>query len=165
MNNEFTVLKNKPMKTNFFFVFLFVVGLSQVSQAQNKPDRGHKGNEAQVEAIKVGLITQRLELSTDQSKQFWPVYDNYSKEIHQIRKDLRQLRKRGLTLTDDELKKEMEKMFDLMEKEVTIQRKYHREFLKVVSPRQVAELYKAEMEFKALLLKRLGGPRMGEELD
>ncbi len=152
------------MKASFFFVLLCVMGLSQAAQAQNKPDRGNRGNGTQVEAIKVGLITQRLELGTDQSKQFWPVYDSYAKEIQQIRKDLRQLRKRGLTLTDDELKREMEKMFDLMEKEVATQRKYHREFLKVVSPRQVAELYKTEVEFKTLLLKRLGA-RMGEEVD
>jgi Spy/CpxP family protein refolding chaperone len=153
---------------NFLFILTIVLVAMAASpaQAQKRPnqDRANQGKAdgAQIEAIKVGLITKRLELSPDQSKQFWPVYDAYTKDIQLVRRELRQLKRRGLTLTDDELKKEMEKMFDLMEKEVDTQRKYHREFLRVVSPRQVAELYKAEAEFKALLLKRLGA-RMGED--
>jgi Spy/CpxP family protein refolding chaperone len=150
------------MKTFLFILTIVLVAMAaSPAQAQKRPNQD-RANGAQIEAIKVGLITKRLELSPDQSKQFWPVYDAYTKDIQLVRRDLRQLKRRGLTLTDDELKKEMEKMFDLMEKEVDTQRKYHREFLKVVSPRQVAELYKAEAEFKALLLKRLGA-RMGED--
>jgi Spy/CpxP family protein refolding chaperone len=148
------------MKT-YLFILMIALAAARPALAQKRPNQG-KADGGQIEAIKVGLITKRLELSAEQSKQFWPVYNAYTKDIQQVRRELRQLKRRGLTLTDDELKKEMDKMFDLMEKEVDTQRKYHREFLKVASPRQVAELYKAEAEFKALLLKRLGA-RAGED--
>jgi len=132
-----------------------------------QPIWAQEGKE-RIEAAKIGLITQQLNLTSEQSKQFWPVYNKYSEELQLIRSQQRAIRKGFQTKSDDQLRKDLDRVIELKEKEVAIEKKYIQEFLKVINIRQVAMLYKAENMFKAMLLKRLtkrdGKGGKGEEL-
>ncbi len=44
---------------------------------------------------------------------------------------------------------------DYQQQVIEIKRKYNDRFLKVISPQQLADLFKAEREFKQILMKRL----------
>ena len=116
---------------------------------------------AQIESAKIGLITQRLALTPEQSKQFWPVYNQYSKEKKEIIDAIKGLRGRKATKTDEELRRDIEKLFELEEKKIALDRRYFKEFQKVITVRQIAELYKAEQFFKRKLLEELGKRRGG----
>lgn len=132
-----------------------------------QPIWAQEGKE-RIEAAKIGLITQQLNLTSEQSKQFWPVHNKYSEELQLIRSQQRAIRKGFQTKSDDQLRKDLDRVIELKEKEVAIEKKYIQEFLKVINIRQVAMLYKAENMFKAMLLKRLtkrdGKGGKGEEL-
>lgn len=128
--------------------YIIVLLLSiQLSWAQDLKEK--------IEAAKVGLITQQLNLTTEQSKQFWPIYNKYTEEVQAIRKQLRDIKRGFQTKSDDQLKKDLDKLLELKEKEIVIEKKYLQEFLKVINVRQVAMLHKADQMFKAMLLKRL----------
>jgi Skp family chaperone for outer membrane proteins len=108
-----------------------------------------------IEAAKVGIITQQLNLTTEQSKTFWPMYNKYTEELETVRKQQREIRKNFQTRSDDQLRKDMDKVIELKEKEIAVEKKYLQEFMKVINVRQVAMLYRADKMFKAMLLKRL----------
>ncbi|WP_250631049.1 hypothetical protein [Rhodoflexus caldus] len=121
---------------------------------------------AEVEKIRMSIIQERLQLTAEQAKNFMPVLNRYRKEQMELRQQIMKLRRKSLVMTDEDLRKAMEQEFDLREKEVALARKYHKEFLTILNVRQVAELYQSELEFKRLLLERIGkGARLPDEMD
>ncbi len=121
---------------------------------------------AEMEKIRTSIIQERLQLTAEQAKNFMPVLNRYRKEQMELRRQIMKLRRKSLVMTDEDLRKAMEQEFDLREKEVALARKYHKEFLTILNIRQVAELYQSELEFKRLLLERIGkGTRPPDEMD
>jgi Spy/CpxP family protein refolding chaperone len=110
-----------------------------------------------IEAAKVGLITSRLNLTTEQSQKFWPVYNEYTDKKTAVRNSLKKIRMeyKSNTAKDDEIKDKLTEMMNLRQKEVDLEKEYLNKFMKVITPRQIAELYKAEHEFSKMLLKEL----------
>ena len=134
--------------------------LSFAAHAQRMPNR------EEVEKIRMAIIQERLQLTPEQAKNFMPLLRQYRKEQMDMRRQIMKLRRKSLVMTDDDLKKAMDQEFDLREKEVALARKYHKEFLTVLNVRQVAELYQSELEFKRLLLERLGkSARLPDDMD
>ncbi len=123
-----------------------------------------------IEAAKVGLITQQLNLTAEQSKQFWVVYNKYTEEMEGLRKQQRELQKGFQNKSDEQLRKDLDKILEIREKEIALERRYQQEFLKVINVRQLASLYRAEKIFKAMLLQRIAkregrGKGMPESID
>ncbi len=126
------------MKTRAYILsFILVLATAFSSVAQPHGDR--------VRALRIAYITDKIHLSSQQSEQFWPLYNRYQDEIRAIRRDDR--------IEDD---------IAMSEAILEVKKKYKVEFLKVISQEQLTALYKAEREFKAMLIKRLedgGGPQ------
>jgi hypothetical protein len=132
-------------------IFTIIVGLlmGNIAFAQNQTmiDK--------LEAAKIGMITQKINLTAEQSKSFWITYTQYSEEKKKIRKELMQLSNTSSTASDEQIGKNMEKMMDLKEQETALDRKYYKEFQKSISVRQIFELYKAEIMFRNMLVEKL----------
>lgn len=126
------------MKTRAYILsFILMLATAFSSIAQPHGDR--------VRALRIAYITDKIHLSPQQSEQFWPLYNRYQDEIRAIRRDDR--------IEDD---------IAMSEAILEVKKKYKVEFLKVISQEQLTALYKAEREFKAMLIKRLeegGGPQ------
>lgn len=140
------------MKKYFFLlVMLFCVGLKAQAQSERRQQR--------IETAKIAIITNRLNLSSEQAKTFWPVYNEYVSKRKEIRKSMKQLRVENANLDapDDELVADMRKMLAFRRSEADLDKEYFEKLLKVISPRQLATLYKTEKEFTKMLLKRLRG--------
>lgn len=136
---------------------LFATLCLQTAMAQDN------GNQ-KIENAKIGLITNRLNLSAEQSQQFWPVYNDFDAKKKDIRKQMRRLIVETNTLTtpDEKILANIKETLNLQQKEVDLEREYMNKFLKVINVRQLAELYKAEQVFTQMLLQRLNkNPRMG----
>lgn len=143
---------------------LFLAFLTLQSSAQQGA-KEQKQKFQRVQAAKVDYLTERLALTAEQAERFWPVYHQYEAEIRLINKEGRQARRAGRTtdMTDAEIKRSLDEMRQWQEARIAAQRKYEPQFLRVVSARQVADLYTAEREFNALLLKRLRDARQTVE--
>lgn len=124
--------------------------LFSVAYAQ---DGGHQ----KIANAKIGLITNRLNLTPEQSQQFWPVYNEFDDRKKEIRKQMRKLIVETNTLTtpDEKILANIKETLNLQQKEVDLEREYMNKFLKVVNVRQLAELYKAEQMFTQMLIQRL----------
>jgi Spy/CpxP family protein refolding chaperone len=116
-----------------------------------------------IEAAKIGFITNRLNLTSEQASKFWPVYNEYNAKKQEIRRGLRQLKTDSTTTTatDEKLLAGLKEMMNLKQKEVDLEKDYMNRFLKVIKPRQLAELYNTDQDFRKELLKMLHDRRGG----
>jgi Skp family chaperone for outer membrane proteins len=112
-----------------------------------------------IHAQRIAYITERLELSPEEAQKFWPIYNQFTAEMEQIKREMNDRRK----ATNDNLKKmsdqEIEQSLadDLVsqQKIIDLQRKYQVELRKAIPVRKIAQLYKTERDFKLQLLKRM----------
>lgn len=145
---------------NIAFIILFTLcSLHSMAQRSNAQER--------ITSAKIGLITTRLKLDTEQAPQFWAVYNEYTDKKMVIRQSLRKLKiqNTNLTATDDEVKDALNQMLVLRQNEVDLEKEYLNKFLKTITPKQLAELYKTEQDFTKLLLERLEDRKPPEKGD
>jgi hypothetical protein len=142
----------------------------QVAAAQEM----NREKKERFESMKIGFITQRLDLTPEEAKVFWPVYNKYSDELEQLRKNrvknLLNARDNFENMSDADLEKAVDNEIAFRSSEVDIMKKYHPQFKKILPVRKVAKLYKAEEEFKRKLVEMLRerkpdqrGQRPGEQ--
>lgn len=140
---------------NVILGLVFILFLSSNLSAQ----RGDGPPREKVEAFKVGYLTKRLDLSSDEAQRFWPVYNKYSDELEKNRLGMRNILGDNFVkldnLTPAEADKALLDMHTLRLQEVEILKQYTAEFKKVLPAQKVVKLFVAEHEFKRELLKLL----------
>ena len=123
-----------------------------VAGAQNDPNGRQK-----IESMKIGMITNRLNLTTDQAPQFWAIYNEYNGKKQELNRRVRQLNNEPSrsNLNDDQLVNGLREVNATKQKRADLDDEYLSRFLKVISPAQLSELYKTEQEFNKMLLQQL----------
>ncbi|WP_031530425.1 hypothetical protein [Dyadobacter crusticola] len=110
-----------------------------------------------IQDAKVAIITNRLNLTPEQSAGFWPVYNEYSQKRREIHRSQRKIinDKKAEGKTDDQVLNNLKEVQDLRQKELDLEKEYQNKFLKTITAAQVIELYKAERTFNDMLIQRL----------
>ncbi len=110
-----------------------------------------------VEAAKIALITERLNLTPEQAEKFWPVYREFSQKQVELRQEFRQLRTSHdpKTASDAENKRMLEKGMQIKQRQLDLEKNYSERMQKVISTRQVMSLKKAEDDFRQMLIQRV----------
>ena len=109
------------------------VSLSVCAVAQNE-NAGQKRQD--IEALKVAFISRELELTPEEAQKFWPIYNEYSKEMKTI-------------VADDQ------DVLDRDEKVLNLRKRYRDQFTKVIGEPRMNRLYNAEGKFRQLLIKSM----------
>jgi hypothetical protein len=121
------------------------------------PPPGEKREE--IEAMKVGFLTRKLELNTEEAKTFWPVYNQYQSELDRIRenrrKDMKASREEFDSMSDKDFEKIVDGEIAFRQAELDVMKKYNSQFKQVLPMKKVAKLYRAEEDFKRELLQRI----------
>jgi len=131
-------------------VIIFILMLSTSLFAQSKSDRYE-----QIETIKVAFITKKLDLSSEEAQKFWPIYNNYQKELMLLMKKRREERLRTDIEPNDKINLDLSyesKMLDL-------KKKYKKLYSKAIPAEKILLLYQAEREFREHLIKQLNHRR------
>lgn len=151
------------MKKATILITILSFALSTSLKAQDDYPRGKE----KIRAAKVGLITNRLNLTEEQAKTFWIVYDEFDKKRAEIRKNVRQMtaESRNITTSDDKILADIKEVLSLKQKEVDLEKEYLSKFLKTINVRQLSELFKTEQLFNQMLVKKLNRAegKMGKE--
>jgi len=112
-----------------------------------------------LEAMKIGFITERLNLSSDEAKVFWPVYNKFTDDMKKLRQSSKGKISEEMAdmpaMTDAEAEKVLNDMVNFKIQEADLLKKYATEFKKVLPIKKVVLLFKAENDFKRELLKKL----------
>lgn len=138
------------MRPLTYLLIFFITILSKSSIAQSGGGMNLK-RAKQIEAIKIGYITRRLDLTPEESQNFWPVYNQYQDELNQL---LQQKKQNRITNSDNP-DKLIDDDFSYDDKILAFKKKYRHDFTKILSPEQIKSLYAAEREFREELIKQL----------
>jgi len=119
------------------------------------------GQRPELTAAKVTYLSNKLNLTEQQAKDFWPIYDEFSDKRKKILQDIRFASKSAtnISATDEQLGQYIKQILDLRQAEIDLEKLYLPKFQRVITIRQVAGLFQAEKEFTRMVLNRLGGRR------
>jgi len=139
---------------------LLMMMAATVINAQKDGDRpGLEKMRERIKAERIAFITEKVALTTDEAQKFWPIYNSFSTEIENIRKELRSLRMgrvRNLDkLSEKELDESFAKELALLDKQNSLLKDNHNNIRKVLPAAKVALLYDAEKKFKMELMRKM----------
>lgn len=141
------------------FVFLFFVKLGFAQEKRRE----------EIESFRVAYFTRQLNLTSEEAKKFWPVYNEMQNEIQKLQKERRNrhrdLRDNQDNISDAELEKSIDDEMASRQKELDIEKKYHERFKQILSMKKLALYYRAQEGFKRELIRKLQDQRRPPELD
>src|SRR5215207_7964270 len=153
------------MKKNCFKLLMLLCfsGSFLSLQAQDNRDQGRRERFQQIQNYKISFLTGKLNLSTDQAQKFWPLYNQYDAERNKLRHQSHISRDEKLSaLSDQELRDKLNTRLTAQQSILNLDKAYMDRFLKVISPRQLAVLYRSEEEFPRILLEKLHAERYSD---
>src|SRR6476660_8899838 len=108
-------------------VLLILMGPPSLSlAAQDKPADNMQILRDKIKADKKLLVATNMELTESEAKGFWPIYDEYQKELQKINQRLSKVLEsyaddnRGKSLTDDKAKKLIDEAVSIEQAEANI---------------------------------------------
>ena len=134
-------------------MLLFFGAVTTSAQAQRRSEEEIK----KIQDAKVAIITNRLNLTPEQSTGFWPMYNEYSQKRREIHRAQRKIinDKKAEGQNDEAVLSNLKEVQELRQKELDLEKEYQNKFLKVITASQIIELYKAERTFNDMLIQRL----------
>ena len=108
-----------------------------------------KGDKAKIEAAKIALITNRLDLTPDQARRFWPMYNEFVKKRSALRSEMKT---KVRELSDEQ---RVNLALEVKQRELDMEKNYSQKMLDVISAKQVVALRRAEGEFREMLIRRI----------
>jgi len=150
-------MKKIGLSVCFLLFFIGVLSAQSVNTDKHKPQHKEKFSpefHEQIKSYMGEVLTEHLVLSEKQQKEFLPLYYKYADKVRENSIEQKQLIRQMAVSADTEIDQLFKQLFALKEQEVTLEKKYHEDFKKVLSIRQLAELYHAENRIKNDLLRR-----------
>jgi hypothetical protein len=129
--------------------------ISVINYAQ--PGRKQMGQRAEekIEAFKIAFFTEKLQLTPDESKVFWPLFNQYENERESLRDKYDLEGKRLELLSDKEVEGAILKHIEMEEQLAKLRRDYVHRFMEILPVRKVALLQRIDTEFKRTLLQEI----------
>ncbi|MCI5054871.1 MAG: hypothetical protein MRY83_02115 [Flavobacteriales bacterium] len=150
------------MKNTILIIALaFSFNLFAQPRGHERPKDFEKKRE-QIKAEKVAFLTEKLDLSSSEAEQFWPVYNKYEEKRGKLRKSQKALHKTmkdGLdNLSDQEIESKLMEGLSLKEKMVQLEKERYESLKEVLPIKKVATLYGSEKMFKKELIRKIKRP-------
>lgn len=138
----------KKINLIFIILFSFQIGVAQ------------KSSREKIKAYKIAFFTEQLQLSSEEATKFWPVYNKYDTQLHDLKRKERQIFKTFKAQSEQEQSEETAIQL-LKEYTVTEQKQLSTKLAmitdlnKVISSHKILLLFRAEYEFHKRLMQRL----------
>jgi hypothetical protein len=130
--------------------FLLFLGTDSYAQRRNEEEM------KKIQDAKIAIITNRINLTPEQSRDFWPIYNELSQKKRDLHRSMRQLiGGKGEGTSDDQAMNNLKEVQVLKQKQLELEKEYQARLLTVISAQQLVELNKAERTFNEMLLQRL----------
>ncbi len=114
----------------------------------------------EIESLKIAYFTQKLDLSTEEAKVFWPIYNEMQREQNALRKERSQkmisFRKVSEidNLSDSQIQTLISSEFEFRQRDLNLEKKYFNKFKSVLPIKIIGKYYRAQEGFKRELLNR-----------
>ena len=152
------------LKTGMVMVMMAaLVGLAIPAAAQQKPADNMQILMEKVKADKKLLVANNMGLTESEAKGFWPVYEEYQKDLTAINQRIIKMIEsyaadyRAKSLTDEKAKKLIEEMVAIEQAESGMKAAYVPKLGKVLPQMKVARYLQIENKIRALVKYELAG--------
>ena len=140
-------------------VLVGIILLTGVTAFAQEKGENRRMEKQRIEQAKIAFITNKLELTTDQAKEFWPIYNAMQAELKEHKKNLKDelkaLKEDDAKKDDASYKKALENMHDGQIKGIEIKTKYTNQIGELLGYDKVFTWGEAEKEFKKRLMDRM----------
>ena len=129
----------------------------QSSAPMEKPAENSDILLAKIQADKKLLVSENMKLTESEAKGFWPVYDDYQKDLGAINKRLDEtLKNFGNALnsgavSDDAAKKLMDQYLAVEQDEVNIKKTYTKKLSGIIPTAKIARYLQIETKIRSLI--------------
>ena len=140
-----------------------LVGLAIPAPAQDKPADNMQILRDKIKADKKLLVAANMELTESEAKAFWPVYDQYQKDLAAINRRIGKLIEsyaadyRANTMTDEKAKKLTAEYVAIEKAEAVLKESSVPKLSKVLPPKKVARYLQIENKIRAMVKYELAG--------
>ena len=141
----------------------FAIAFPIPAWTQGKPADNMQILRDKVKADKKLLVASNMELTESEAKAFWPVYDQYQKDLGAINERIVKMIKsyadayNAKAMTDDGAKKLTAEFVAIEKAETAMKESYVPKLSKVLPPRKVARYLQIENKIRALVKYDLAG--------
>lgn len=139
--------------------FIVVLFVCNTTHAQQPPKPGDGDRKEKIESMRIAFITNKLNLTPEEAKSFWPAYNMYENEMETNRinrkKERQSIKNDFINSSDSEVSMFIDDELNFRQNEIEIIKKHYAQFKKILPIKKVALLMKAEDDFKRELLKQL----------
>jgi hypothetical protein len=147
------------MKVTFFVTLVAAITMWVVSPvvSQDKPADNMQILRDKIKADKKLLVSANMDLTESEAKGFWPVYEEYQKELTAINQRIGKLIEsyaadyRANTLTDEKAQKLIDELVAIEKADGGLQATYAPKLSKVLPPKKVARYLQIENKIRAAL--------------
>lgn len=137
------------MKKLLSILFLICFFTGAMNAQKNRQSRNER-----IEAMRVAFITEKLELTVEESQMFWPIFNEYELERKKIQKSFDH-KKDIDTMTDAEAEAFVKQSFVKDQQILDLKRTYFEKFKTAISIKKIARLPKVEKSFRQELINRM----------
>jgi hypothetical protein len=121
---------------------------------------GRKGMKDKIRSLKVEFITEKLDLSSGEAENFWPIYNAFDKAYMELRheklKGLKDNLKEGINmLSEKEALSKLNEMTDIEDELVKLKQMFRYQLDGVISNKKILLLKIAEDGFNRRMMDRL----------
>ena len=135
-------------------LIIIILAIPMLSFSQNR--QGSRGERFEkIQTAKIGLITENLNLTTEQAPQFWSVYNEYQGKKFDLRRSIKNTLDETNGTTDDKIIASQRQALAIRKKEIELDEEYMAKLLKIITPKQYAELKRTEQSFNKKLIEKL----------
>ena len=108
-----------------------------------------------IESFKIGFFTEKLELTPEESRTFWPLYNDYKQDIREIKQNKRVRPRQMALLSDGELENVIENFLASQEEEVDRTRTFYADLKSTLPIRKAVMVFFVERDFNAKLIQTM----------
>ena len=112
-----------------------------------------------IKTRKIGFITERLSLTSEEAQAFWPLYNEYNARVMAIKKSNRQSNRSIAKMTDSEVEQLIDARLEVEANLLSMKRDYVHKLKTVLPVKKIAKIPSIERKFKEWMLQQTKGSR------
>lgn len=136
-------------------ILIITFSISAFAQDKERHER--------IKALKIAFITERLNLTTSEAQNFWPIYNTFEAENQKLRKEsIGKFKKVDFeTLSEKDAKDQLEDWMAAEEKKHELRQQFTNDLLKVLPAKKIIKLKATEDAFNRRMMQEMKRRREG----
>ncbi len=144
------------------FLLILILWLTMQMTVQNtfaQPGERNNPQNNKIETLKSRFLTRQMQLTPQEARLFWPLYDEYTAKQNKLREQRDELTPESPEafdkMTDEEINTMIDDRLQQAETALKDRKKFINDLREILPPRKVAMFLRAEHRFKIELHNRI----------